>query len=74
VPTPFAVATRVIALQLGDKRTGRISYADVDAYLSVHRLRWDRGLLMAMFLEADHKRQCSLTARDLIGTLSGRAA
>lgn len=57
--------------QVGDPRSGRISYASVDAYLAARHATFDRRLLAAMFQEADYKGQGSLAPRDFIATVAG---
>jgi hypothetical protein len=57
--------------KVGEPQSGRVSYGGVDAYLSRRRLKFDRGVLRAMFEEADFKREGSLGPRDFLATVSG---
>lgn len=63
--------TRAPWSQVGERQSGRVSYGAVDAYLSRRRLMFDRGLLAAMFQEADFRGEGSLVPQHLIAAIAG---
>lgn len=65
-------AAPALLRRVGDPKSGRVSYASVDAYLAARRLTFDRALLAAMFEEADFRREGSLAPRELLAAVSGR--
>jgi hypothetical protein len=49
-----AVIADVLPAQVGEWKSGRVSQANVEAYLDKHTLIFDRELLGKLFTEADY--------------------